>query len=183
MAEMLNQELTQDVILTAEVLGKIAEDEFAFRLLVESYRAQDYEVFRELLTRFGMLDRCDLICKWLCSKECVLICFELSGPPSEDLPQLSLGEFAELTVKISSNRDILARLAGAVIERDERAFQALVEKLGLKRYCPYICNWICSVRCRLICDLLCAPDKPFYLISCTHLLEGLQQVSSTTCTR
>ncbi len=178
MAEILDQDLTQDVTQTAEVLGKIAQDEFAFRLLVESYRAQDYEVFRELLNRFGMLDRCDLICKWLCSKECTLICFELCGPPLKDPPQLNLREFAELTAKISSNRDILGRLAGAVIERDERAFNALLEKLGLERYCHYICNWICSVRCRLVCNLLCAADKPFYLISCTHLMEGLQQASS-----
>lgn len=178
MADILDQDLTLDVTQTAEVLGKIAEDEFAFRLLVESYRAQDYEVFRELLTRFGMLERCDLICKWLCSKECVLICFEMCGPPPKEPPQLGLREFAELTAKISSNRDILGRLSGAVIERDERSFKAIIEKLGLERYCHYICNWICSVRCRLVCQLLCAPDKPFYLIGCTHLMEGLQQASS-----
>lgn len=178
MAEMLNQDVAQDVTLTTEVLGKIAQDEFAFRLLVESYRAQDYEVFRDLLTRFGMLDRCDLICRWLCSKECVLVCFDVCGPPPKDPPQLSLAEFAELTVKVSTNRDTLSRLAGAVLERDERTFQAIVKKLGLERYCHYICSWICSVRCRLICELLCAPEKPFYIVSCPHLLEGLQQASA-----
>ena len=178
MADISDQELTQDVTQTAEALSKIVQDEFAFRLLVESYRAQDHEVFRELLARFGMLDRSDLICRWLCSKECTLICFELCGPPPKDAPRLSLQECAEITAKISSNPHTLSRLAGAVIERDERAFKAIVESLNLEPFCQYICNWICSVRCRLICELLCAPDKPFYLISCTHLLEGLQQASS-----
>jgi len=178
MAEILDQELAQDVTQTAEALGKIAQEEFAFQLLVESYRAQDHEVFRDLLVRFSMLDRCELICSWLCSKECALVCFEMCGPPPKEPPQLSLLEFAEVTAKISSSRDILGRLAGAVIERDERAFKAIVEKLGLEPFCHYICHWICSVRCRLMCELLCAPDKPFYLISCTHLLESLQQASA-----
>ena len=65
-----DQEPVQDVIQTAEVLGKIAEDETAFRLLVQSYRAQDHEAYRDLLRRFGVLDRCHLICEWLCSLSC-----------------------------------------------------------------------------------------------------------------
>lgn len=178
MDEILDQDLTQDVSQTAEALGKIAQDESAFRLLVESFRAQDYEVFRELLTRFGLLDRSHLVCKWLCSKECALICFELCGPPPKDTPQLNLREFGELTAKIASDREILGRLASAVIERDERTFQVIVKKLGAERYCHYICHWICSVRCRLVCQTLCAPDKPFYLIGCAHLVEALQQSSS-----
>jgi hypothetical protein len=177
MDEILDQELTQDVSQTAEALGKIAQDENAFRLLVESFRAQDYEEFRELLIRFGLIDRCHLVCKWLCSKECALICFELCGPPPKEPPQLNLREFAELTAKIASDREILDRLASSVIERDERTFQAIVKKLGVERYCHYICHWICSVRCRLVCEILCAPGKPLYLIGCTHLIAALLQTS------
>jgi len=178
MDQFSDQDLTHDVIQTAEALGKIAGDESAFRLLVESYRAQDHEEFRELLTRFGMLDRIHLVCKWLCSKECALICFELCGPPPKELPSLSLREFAELTAKISSKKEVLGSLASAVIERDEKAFRAIVEKLGVEKYCHYICHWICSVRCRLVCEILCAPDKPLYLIGCAHLIQALQQASS-----
>lgn len=178
MNEIFDQELTQDVTQTAEALGKIAQDETTFRLLIESFRAQDQEEFRELLTRFNLLDRCHLVCKWLCSKECALICFELCGPPLQDTPELNLRDFAELTVKISSDREVLARLVGAVTERDERAFKAIVEQLGIGRYCHYICHWICSVRCRLVCEILCAPDKPLYLIGCTHLVASLQQAGA-----
>lgn len=177
MDQLQDQDLTQDVIQTAEFLGKIAENESTFRLLVESYRAQDYEEFRELLTRFGMLDRCHLVTKWLCSKECALICFELCGPPPLEQVQLSLREFAELTAKISAKKEILGSLASAVIERDEKAFRAIIAKLGMEKYCHYICHWICSVRCRLVCEILCAPDKPLYLIGCAHLIEALLQSS------
>jgi hypothetical protein len=175
MADMLDQDLTQDVIQTAEALGEIAKDESTFRLLVDSFRAQDYEEFTDLLTRFGLLDRRHLVCRWLCSKECVLFCFELCGPPPKDLPQLSLREFGDLIAKITSNHEILGSLAGAVIERDERAFRTIVEKVGVTQYCHYICHWICSVRCRLICEILTATDKPLYIIGCTHLVAALLQ--------
>ncbi len=70
----------QDVTQTAEALEKIDQDEAAFQLLVQSFRAQDYETFHELLNRFDLVGRCELVCRWLCSKECVLVCFELCGP-------------------------------------------------------------------------------------------------------
>jgi len=178
MDEIGEQAPAQDATQTAEALGKITQDEIVFRLLVESFRAQDYEVFRDLLSRFNLLDRCHLVCAWLCSKECALICFELCGPPPQEPLNLSLREFGELTGKITSDREVLSRLVGAVAERDERTFQAVVENLGLQRYCHYICHWICSIRCRLICEILCGPDKPLYLIGCTHLVAAMQQAGA-----
>jgi hypothetical protein len=178
MDETLSRELAQDVTQTAEALAKVVGDEAAFRLLVGSYRAQDYELFHELLARFELVDRCALVCSWLCAKECVLLCFKLCGPPLADLPSLSLREFAEITAKLTADRDLLGRLAGAVIEQDERSFKAIVERLDLQRFCHYICHWICSVRCRLVCDLLCSPDRPFYLVGCSHLVDALQQAGT-----
>ena len=125
MDEIGNQGMTQDVTQIAEALGKITQDETTFRLLVESFRAQDYEEFRELLSRFDLLERCHLVCHWLCSKECALICLDLCGPPPKDLTPIDLREFGELTAKITANHEVLARLVGAVTERDEKTFQAV----------------------------------------------------------
>lgn len=173
-----SRELTTDVLQTAQILEKLAENESSFRLLVDSFRAQDHEAFNDLLSGFGLLEQRHLICKWLCSKECTLICFELCGAPLKDIPQISLREFAELTAKITSDVNILGRLVGAVTERDETTFRAIVEKLGLRNHCQVICHWICSVRCRLICELLCAKELPSYIIGCTHLVATLQQIGA-----
>ena len=167
--------LLEDVVQTSAALEKIAEDEVAFQLLVQSFRAQDHEGFRKLLERFGILDRCHLVCRWLCSKHCALVCIELCGPPPKEPPQLGLREFGEIIAKITSDKEVLERLAGAVIERDEVSFRALIKKLGYERYCHYICHWICSVRCELICRILCNPDRPIYIIGCMHLVPALQQ--------
>lgn len=86
MAENFDQEITQDVTQTLAALAPIAEDETTFRLLVQSFRAQDHEGFRDLLARYKLLDRCELVCQWLCAKHCALLCLELCGPPPKDLP-------------------------------------------------------------------------------------------------
>lgn len=173
-----SKELALDFTQTMEALGPIAEDETTFRLLIQSFRAQDHEGFRDLLDQFEILDRCELVCRWLCAKHCALVCLELCGPPPKELPPLNLREFGELIAKVSADREILERLAGAVIERDELAFRAIIEKLGLQRYCHYICHWICSIRCNLVCEILCAQEKPVYIIGCVHLLPALQQASA-----
>ncbi|MGD1877040.1 MAG: hypothetical protein ACFB13_06015 [Kiloniellaceae bacterium] len=178
MPEDTNQETVADVVQTSEVLGKIAGDETAFRLLVQSFRAQDHEGYRDLLARFEALPRCHLICEWLCSKHCALVCLELAGLPPKDAPVLDLRDFGELIVKVSSDEKTLERLVGAVCERDENTFRAIVEKLGLQRYAHYICYWICSIRCRLICDILCSPEKPVYIIGCNHLMPVVLQAAA-----
>jgi len=178
MSDNFSQELIQDVSQTLEALGAITEDETTFRLLIQSFRAQDHEGFRDLLTRFKLLDRCHLVCQWLCAKHCELICLELCGPPPKDPPQLELREFGELIGKITADQKLLDRLAGAVIERDELTFRAIVEKLGIERYCHYVCHWICSIRCNLVCEILCSPEKPVYIVGCVHLLPALQQAGA-----
>lgn len=178
MSDDFIQELGQDFAQTAQALGPIADDETTFRLLVQSFRAQDHEGFRDLLARFEMLDRCRLVCQWLCAKHCTLVCLELCGPPPKDPEPLDLRAFGNLIARIAKDPDTLERLAGAVIERDELSFRALVRKLGVERHCHYICHWICSIRCHMVCDILCSPEKPVFIVGCVHLLPVLQQAAA-----
>ena len=174
----IDKDIVQDVTQTAELLERFTDDEQSFRLLVQSFRAQDYEGYRDLLNRLKLLDRCRLVCEWLAAKHCTLLCFELCGPPPKEPPQLELVEFGKIISEITAKPEMLERLAGAVIEQDERAFQAIVEKLGLARYCHYICQWICSIYYRMICRNLCSAAKPIYNISCVHLVPELMQAGS-----
>lgn len=178
MAEEFFEELLEDVVTTAQALGPLAEDEMVVNLLVQSYRAQDHDTFHSLLERFDLTQRCGLICRWLASKHCTLVCMELCGPPPEDEVPLDLRRFGEILQKITANQGLLDRLAGAVIERDEAAFRAILEKLDLMPYCHYICTWICRIRADLICELLCRPDRPLYLIGCVHLVPVLQEAAA-----
>ena len=68
MADDTIQSLVEDATVTAETLGRLAEDETVFRLLIQSFRAQDHEGFRALLGRFRLLQHCELVCAWITAK-------------------------------------------------------------------------------------------------------------------
>jgi hypothetical protein len=140
---------------SAEAIGRLASNEDRFRALIDSFRASDSETFQRLLGEQKLIERCELVCGWLCSKECVLTCLELCGLPTEELPNPR--EFADVVVRITTDEELVERLANAIQDRKPDAFNALVMELKIEPFCQLLCHWACSVRCRLICDLICPP--------------------------
>jgi len=152
MAEQRGQQ--GDFSQVAEAIRLLASDEDRFRALADAFRAEDADSFQRLLRESGLLERCEVVCEWLCSKECVLVCLDLCGPPPEELPDIR--QFAEVLVRITTDEELIERLAGSIAERDAAAFTSLVEELQIGPFCHLLCRWACSVRCRLICDIVCS---------------------------
>ena len=157
---MDGRELFDDLVEAARVVAPLtlSEDQIQFRAAVDAFRAQDADSFQRLLGALGLLNRCELVCSWLCSKECVLVCLDLCGPPPGEIPDLR--QFAEIVVRITSDEELVERLASSVAERDPQAFVALVQELKIEPFCHLLCHWVCRIRCRLICELVCSPPIP-----------------------
>ena len=150
----MNDDDLRKAVEAGEAMGALAGDADHFRAVVDAFRAQDADSFGRLLAEFKVGQRCELVCEWLCSKECVLACLELCGPPPEgDLP--GLREFAQVVERITGDEELVERLADAVSERDAEAFRSLVDDLDIGRFCHLLCHWVCAVRCRRICGVLC----------------------------
>ncbi len=149
------EELRRNVVESASAIGRLAVDEDHFRALIDAFRASDGESFQRLIGERELTDHCELICRWICSKECVLTCLLLCGPPPEVLPDPR--EFADVAVRITTDEELVERLANAIQERNPETFRALVTELKIERFCHLLCHWACSVRCRLICNLICPP--------------------------
>ena len=161
--QLFFQELTD----AAEAIGRISDEE-RFRGLFDAFRAGDRDSYQHLLEKLQISNRCELVCSWFRSKECVLLCYELCGPPQRfDLPDPR--EFAHLLVKLASNEEFLKRLAATVEKRDGKAFRELLSKFQLERYCRLICHWVCIVHTRLRCRIVCGPR----LIAPNYLAEEL----------
>ncbi len=140
----------------AQAIAALAQDEDHFRAAFDAFRASDRDSFQRLLGELGLTERCELVTEWICSKECVLLCLELCGPPVEgDLPDLR--EFAEVLVKVTSDEELVERLAETVAARDVEGFRSLVAELKIERFCHLLCHWVCAVRCRLLREIVCAP--------------------------
>ncbi len=153
---MTDESVIRELTRTAEAMGVVAGDEDRFRATFDAFLAADRESFQRLLGEFKVADRCELVCDWLCSKYCVLVCLELCGPPTDvELPDLR--EFGEVVTRITGDEELVERLANAVADRDAEGFRALVTELKVERFCQLLCHWACSVRCRLLCDVVCSP--------------------------
>ena len=160
----------EDLRRTAEAIGKFAQNEDAFRGLFDAFQARDAESCQRLLQEREILERCELVCEWVRSKECVLVCLLLAGPPPEgELP--SPLEFAEVVGRITSDEELVERLASAVSERDTDAFGSLVRELEIERFAHLLCHWVCTIYGRLICRVICAPEP----VARIHLVDELAQ--------
>lgn len=152
------QELVGDLRQAGGALARLARDDTTFRAVLDAFLAGDGESFQRLLQRNEIGVDCELICGWLCSKECVRTCLELCGlPPQEPFSPEEIAQFADVVVHITSDEELVERLADAVEERDRTGFQRLVSELQIERFCHVLCHWACSVRCRLRCEVVCAP--------------------------
>ncbi len=153
------QEYLADVREAADVIGRLAKQEPVFAAAVDALRAQDQESYLDILARLKLPQECGLICDWICSKECVILCLELCGPPRIEPAQLpSPLEFAKAVIRVTSNEELVELLATAIQERDGDAWRELVAKLKLEDgLCHLLCHWACSVHCRLVCRYVCGP--------------------------
>jgi hypothetical protein len=162
------QEVITSIMNGARAAGRLAENDTVFRAAVDAFRAADAESFQKLLARLKIVD-CELVCFWLRSKECVLECVELCGPPEEPLDISELPRLAEIIAKITGDEELVERLAEAVRDRDGNDFRSLVKELKIERFCHLLCHWVCTVHWRLVCEVVCSPRR----VPIRHLVDEL----------
>lgn len=174
---MADEGLTADLAQAGAAVAALAGDEDHFRATFDAFLAADRESYQRLLTELKLLDRCELVCDWICSKYCILVCLELCGPPADvELPDLR--EFAASVTRITQDEELVERLANTVADRDAEGFRALMAELEIERFCHLLCHWACSVRCRLLCQVACSPT-PAHLSS---FVEELAQAGAAITT-
>jgi len=145
---------------TAEAVSKLAEDEGAFTRTVEAFRAQNADEFQAELSKIGLLNRCRLICRFLCTKHCVFKCSKLCREPQSKDGQLDISEiraFAKVMAQIAKDEALLKQFIDAAGNDDAEKFDALITKLNLQSFCHQLCHWLCFMRCRLVCKKMCPP--------------------------
>ncbi len=151
-----SEQRLQGLTRSAEVMGKLAQDREGFAEAAEAYRMEDAERFQKALDRVGILEHCRLVCQYLCSKHCVLVCRKLVGrlDTSDKFDVEEWRQFAEFTEKVAADQQMLAAFVEAVDKEDEKAYAGLLKQLDAGRFAHQFCHWLCQVRCRLVCRRL-----------------------------
>jgi hypothetical protein len=168
------RDLLDEVQQGAQMMSLLAENDETFRAVVDAFRAQDGESLQLLLARHELARHCEIICHWLRSKECVLLCLHLAGPPPrevEDPPDVR--EFADVVARVADDEELVERMAYAVHERDADTWAELIERNELRRFSHLLCHWVCTVHYRLVCDVVCTPG----VIHRPHLVPELVQAA------
>lgn len=147
---------TTDIVETARAIAKLRRDPEAFKSALTAFRAQDAEAFQSILKRLELWPFCHLICEWFCSKECVIHCFRLAGPPPKALSEVPKPEeFADVVAQVTGNEALLKRLVTVLDREDADGYSAIIDELKIRRFRHLLCHWLCRVRCRLVCHWLC----------------------------
>lgn len=164
------RQVLAEVLTGAEVIAELAADDEVFRAAVDAFRALDGESMHALLERHKLLERCEVICHWLRSKEAILLCLELAGPPpvADETPP-DAREFADVVARVTADEELVELLASAVQERDRDAWRELIETQKLERFSHLLCHWVCVVHYRLVCEVVCRPIR----IERPHLIPEL----------
>jgi hypothetical protein len=84
----------------------------------------------------------------------------------EDLEAQLIQELAQESpalARLAENEDALARVLKAYEAQDARTVRAVLDQLGLARFCIPICRWLCVWECIRVCRLICreVPETPF----------------------
>ena len=144
-------------VRTGQAVARLAQDDAIFRGAVDAFRAGDAESFLKLLDRVKARPFCDDLCRWFASKQCVLDCLELCGPPTASLTVDQITGATVEIVRMTADEELVERLADIVERRDAKDFKAFVQEQKLQAYCRIICHWVCTVRYTLICEVICQP--------------------------
>lgn len=169
----MSDDRLRELTLSAEVMGKLAQDEEAFTEAVKAYMDEDAERFQKALEHAGIQDYCGVVCQYLCSKHCVHICHKLVGnlDTSEEFDVKEWLQFADFTARIAADQQLLDVFVGAIEKEDADAFQSLLKRLQAERFGHQFCHWLCQMRCRLVCRRLCPPPP---LITAVGLIPAGQ---------
>jgi hypothetical protein len=149
--------LLDEVFTGAHVMATLAQDEEVFRAVVDAFRAYDGESMAKLLARHELSQHCEVVCHWLRSKETVILCLELAGPPPEREERPDAREFAEVVAKLTADDDAVRLMIDAVEDRDVSAWRELISRHGIERFSHLLCHWVSTVHHRLVCHVVCSP--------------------------
>ncbi len=116
---------------------------------------------------FGPNRDCRLICFWLCSWRCLVVCFALtrSFQVTSDFSIDEMRAFATFSGELSRVPDVtgapaangIDALVSAVIRQDEKAFIEFVRVHKAERFVHQLCHWVCYLVCQRLCICVCPP--------------------------
>ncbi len=141
---------------SAVAVASIAKRPDQLKAVIEGAASLNCTVLKGI---FGEFEDCRLICFWLCSWRCLVVClrlthsFDLAG----DFSIEEMRAFAAFTGKLARDPAGVEQLVTAVMRQDEQLFTEWVKKHKAHKFVHQLCHWVCYLVCRRLCICVCPP--------------------------
>jgi hypothetical protein len=149
-----------EVRAAGEAIGKLLADKKGLDTIANAAVAVNCEMLQSSLTAAGIVEQCEIVCRWICSWRYVWVCREVCEFRPPVVAATGVNEarsFALALGPLVSQSRALHDLVTAARNRDSDAYTALVARFGLEEYCQQVCAWVSSVTCYRLCTCVCPP--------------------------
>jgi hypothetical protein len=157
-----------EVRVASDAVASLLQNESAFAAVAKAAVNLDCITIRNTINEAGFQRHCEIFCWLICTWRCALVCWEfcrvrppiLVGVDAIDEAR----EFAIATRAFANKPRALGDLVNAVFNRDAKAYNEIISRWGLERYCVQVCGWVCWVICREFCICICPPPvlRPWF---------------------
>ena len=150
------QELVLRLRESAVAVASVASKPDDLKRVIDGAATLNCAVLKDI---FGPYQDCRLICFWLCSWRCLVVCLRLtrSFPMAGDFSIEEMRDFAEFSGRLVRDKEGVDRLVALVARQDERGFVAWVKKYKADRFVHQLCHWVCYLVCQRLCICVCPP--------------------------
>jgi hypothetical protein len=158
-----------EVRAASEAVAELLKNEEAFGAISKAAVTLDCLTIRSRIDTAGFRPHCEIICWLICTWRCAWVCWEfcrLRTPLLAGVDAIEEArEFALATRPFARKPRALHDLVVSVLNRDANAYNEIISRWGLERYCVQVCAWICWVICREFCICICPPAalRPWFL--------------------
>jgi hypothetical protein len=154
-----DNEIIQGLPQMAEAIEKLAANPEAFNNAHSAYIENNAAKFEGALTQVGIAEHCHIICRFFCRKHCGAIHLKFCLEPNRgEVDAKEILAFANAVVPILKDEATVRRFLEIMETENVKAWNDLIKKLQLERFCYQLSILFCSLQCRKKCYGLCPPN-------------------------
>ncbi len=147
-----------ELVELARLLRPLRENPDLLKRMVDAMDRGDAQTLTAIVKELKIQRFCFFVCYWICSLRCRRFCIRVAADDRQPVPDDPFGEIRDSLDALSTlarDEGTLTKALEVFRKQDVAGFRALLEPLGIFRFCVLICRFFCYWNCFRICLVLC----------------------------
>ncbi len=156
----IDKTIIEELQHTSAVIEKLAANPDVFYEAYDAFAANDSARFEAALNKAELAEFCHIVCTFFCRKHCVGLCRKFcQNQPMDDVNAGEMLAYVQAVGPLFRDPEMVKRLLEIMESEDVGAWNEILGKYNLWRFCRQLCALLCSWRCSKRCRGIC-PPKP-----------------------